>query len=62
MAHQTELAVPAIRWIGIHPSDITRLAIQAQPLVDADKNKLRHLSARPYIRNNPTLQDQVSLL
>ena len=60
MAHQAELAVPAIRWIGIHPSDISRLAIQAQPLVEADINKLRHLAARPYIRNNPALHDQVS--
>ncbi|KAJ9585655.1 hypothetical protein L9F63_002555, partial [Diploptera punctata] len=62
MSHQAELSVPAIRWIGIHPSDISQLALQAQPLVDTDVNKLRHLAARPYIRSNPVLHNQVQIL
>ena len=60
MSHQADdLALPAIRWLGVHPADISRLGIQTQPLTDADGNKLRKLVARPYITRHKALQDQV---
>ncbi|PSN56716.1 Meiotic recombination protein SPO11 [Blattella germanica] len=60
MSHQRDLTVPAVRWLGVHPSDISRLAMKAQPLSVSDSNKLRHLAARPDIANNRPLLDQVS--
>jgi DNA topoisomerase VI subunit A len=63
MSHQADdLAVPAVRWLGVHPTDISRLGITTQPLTVADGNKLRKLMARQYIIRHKALQDQVQFL
>jgi len=60
MSHQADdLAVPAVRWLGVHPTDISRLGIKTQALTVADGNKLRKLMARQYIIRHKALQDQV---
>ncbi|XP_068086985.1 meiotic recombination protein SPO11 [Anabrus simplex] len=57
-----ELAVPATRWIGVHPSELTGLGVPTQPLSRNDVRKLRDLAARPYIQTNPQLKEQVDVL
>ena len=60
MSHEADdLAVPAVRWLGVHPTDISRLGIKTQPLTVADGNKLRKLMTRQYIIRHKALQDQV---
>lgn len=43
--------MPAIKWIGIFPSDITRFGIQTIPFRFRDNFKLRTLIDRPFITN-----------
>lgn len=63
MSYQSDdLAVPAIRWLGVHPTDISRLGMKAQPFSVADLKKLRKLLSRSYITSHEALRDQVLLL
>lgn len=55
------LACPAVRWLGIHPSDIKRLSIDSQPMSPADVHKANHLLARPYAKGNVLLQKEVAM-
>jgi DNA topoisomerase VI subunit A len=57
-----DLAVPAIRWLGVHPTDISRLGMKSQPFSAADFNKLQKLLSRSYITSNEALRDQVPLV
>lgn len=46
------LALPFMHWIGIHPSDITRLQLGEDsliPLTNRDESKLRDMLLRPYV-------------
>uniref|UniRef100_A0A670I0D2 Topoisomerase 6 subunit A/Spo11 TOPRIM domain-containing protein n=1 Tax=Podarcis muralis TaxID=64176 RepID=A0A670I0D2_PODMU len=46
------LTVPAIRWLGLLPSDFDRLSIPKTaliPLTKHDQSKLDSLNTRPYI-------------
>jgi hypothetical protein len=62
MSYQSDdLAVPSVRWLGVHPTDIARLGMKAQPFREADFNKLRKLLLRSYITSHAALQDQVPL-
>lgn len=45
------LAVPAIKWIGIYPSDINKFGIQTISFKYRDNIKLRTLIDRPFITN-----------
>ncbi|XP_021922584.1 meiotic recombination protein SPO11 isoform X2 [Zootermopsis nevadensis] len=61
MSHQSDdLAVPMVRWLGVHPTDISWLGIKAQPLTAVDISKLRNLATRPYVTSHTALQDQGS--
>ncbi|XP_023716407.2 meiotic recombination protein SPO11 [Cryptotermes secundus] len=63
MSYQSDdLAVPAIRWLGVHPTDISRLGMKAQPFSAADFKKLRKLLSRSYITSHEALRDQVKAL
>jgi DNA topoisomerase VI subunit A len=63
MSYQSDdLAVPAIRWLGVHPTDISRLGMKTQPLSAADFNKVRKLLSRSYITSHEALRDQVPLV
>lgn len=63
MSYQSDdLAVPAIRWLGVHPTDISRLGMEAQPFSVADFKKLRKLLSRSYVTSHEALRDQVLLL
>lgn len=50
MSHNSdELAVPAIKWLGIYPSDVAIFNIPSVPLTSKDKSKLKSIIKRPYI-------------
>jgi hypothetical protein len=62
MSHRSDdLAVPSVRWLGVHPTDIARLGMEAQPFSETDVNKLRKLLLRSYISSHAALRDQVPL-
>lgn len=44
-----ELAVPAIQWIGVYPSDIKKLELPSMPMELRDNNRLKNLIKRSYI-------------
>ncbi|XP_011301206.1 meiotic recombination protein SPO11 [Fopius arisanus] len=46
---QEHLACPTIKWIGIYPSEVSKLRVQRMPLTDADVTKLRGLKRRSYL-------------
>ncbi|XP_078508114.1 meiotic recombination protein SPO11 isoform X11 [Lissotriton helveticus] len=59
------LTVPAIRWIGILPSDIVRLNIPKDvliPLTPLDEKKLASLQTRPYIACQPLWKKEMELM
>nr|ATL75374.1 meiotic recombination protein SPO11 [Diachasma muliebre] len=47
-----KLACPTIKWIGIYPSEVSKLRLQKIPLTDADLIKLRGLKRRRYLDNH----------
>lgn len=57
------LAVPAIRWLGVHPADIRTFQLKdCPPLTHGDKSKLKDLLRRPYIEANQKWKEQLLLL
>ncbi|XP_065309226.1 meiotic recombination protein SPO11 [Dermacentor albipictus] len=64
MASETDsLAVPGIRWLGVHPSDIEKFRLRdCPPLSHGDKSKLRDLLSRPYVDANREWKKQLLLL
>ncbi|KAL3207499.1 hypothetical protein MRX96_039663 [Rhipicephalus microplus] len=64
MASETDsLAVPMIRWLGVHPRDIERFRLQnCPPLNHGDKSKLRDLLSRPYADARDDWKKQLLLL
>lgn len=57
--HSAELACPAIRWLGVHPTDIKRLDIEKQRLNSEDVVRLKNMLPRPYIEQNLRLHEEV---
>ncbi|XP_078490434.1 meiotic recombination protein SPO11 [Ciona intestinalis] len=56
------LALPFMKWIGVFPSDITRLRLPDDvtlPLSDKDKSKCRDILARPYIEYHAGLAEEL---
>lgn len=45
------LAVPAIRWLGIWPSDVERFAIASLEMNNEDRRKVDSIMKRPHISN-----------
>ncbi|XP_049762213.1 meiotic recombination protein SPO11 [Schistocerca cancellata] len=58
----SRLATPAVRWLGVLPSELAPLGVPAQPLTAADRRKLAALARRPYVRRCPAILHQVQTL
>ncbi|KAM7150816.1 meiotic recombination protein SPO11 [Macrochelys suwanniensis] len=59
------LTVPAIRWLGLLPSDIERLNIRKDaliPLTKQDQNKLASMQKRPYVACQPMWKKEMEIL
>ncbi|XP_033009495.1 meiotic recombination protein SPO11 isoform X5 [Lacerta agilis] len=59
------LTVPAIRWLGLLPSDFDRLSIPKTaliPLTKQDQSKLDSLNARPYIAYQSTWKKELDIM
>ncbi|XP_063236186.1 meiotic recombination protein SPO11 isoform X2 [Bacillus rossius redtenbacheri] len=56
------LATPAVRWLGVHPKDITVLGLETSPLTARDRLKIRELMLRPYMQSHAGIRDQVEVL
>uniref|UniRef100_A0A8D0HCX3 DNA topoisomerase (ATP-hydrolyzing) n=1 Tax=Sphenodon punctatus TaxID=8508 RepID=A0A8D0HCX3_SPHPU len=59
------LTVPAIRWLGLLPSDINRLNIPKEaliPLTKRDENKLASLQKRPYVPYQPIWKKEMEIM
>ena len=59
------LAVPAVRWLGVWPSDIERMKVPRPallPLSQADEDKARDLLRRPYMSSQPQWKRELETL
>nr|WQM43595.1 spo11 initiator of meiotic double strand breaks [Eurycea tynerensis] len=59
------LTVPAIRWIGLLPSDLERLNIPKDaliPLTQLDQKKLANMQKRPYVACQPLWKREMELM
>ncbi|XP_048676480.1 meiotic recombination protein SPO11 [Lepidochelys kempii] len=59
------LTVPAIRWLGLLPSDIERLNIRKDaliPLTKQDQNKLASMQKRPYVACQPMWKKEMEIM
>jgi meiotic recombination protein SPO11 len=54
------LAIPSIRWIGVHPSDIQQFQLPTLQLTSEDESKLKDILKRPYM--NEAFQHQIHLM
>lgn len=57
-----ELAIPNLRWIGIHPSEIISLNITHTPLNDRDRNRIKNILKRSYANQYQWLQKELNIL
>ena len=57
------VAVPAIRWLGVLPSEFEFLdEDRLLPLSKVDANKLKSLFRRPYVAEMPALKEQLEVM
>eukprot|EP00112_Aurelia_sp_Birch-Aquarium-sp1_P009763 Seg212.6 transcript_id=Seg212.6/GoldUCD/mRNA.D3Y31 product="Meiotic recombination protein SPO11" protein_id=Seg212.6/GoldUCD/D3Y31 len=59
------LTCPSIRWIGVHPSDISKMGIPAEvriPITDSDAKKMTALLKRPYVKGNMEMTQQIETM
>nr|XP_058968762.1 meiotic recombination protein SPO11-like [Pocillopora verrucosa] len=59
------LTVPVLKWLGVLPSDITRLSIphdQLIPLTERDKCKARELLDRPHIQSQEVWKQEIKTM
>ena len=58
------VAVPSIRWIGVHPTDFEYLDTDEQliSLSRVDRIKLNSLIQRPYMEHCPELLEQLQIM
>ncbi|XP_071444024.1 meiotic recombination protein SPO11 [Hetaerina americana] len=60
-----ELAVPSVRWLGVHPSDIPNLGLPTQSLLPLGKEgtaKAEALLTRPYVQAHPNIYKEVAAM
>ncbi|XP_050530565.1 meiotic recombination protein SPO11 [Daktulosphaira vitifoliae] len=63
MCHQNDmLSVPSIKWLGVHPMDITSLNLSCIPMGDLDHLRIESLLKRPYINSNYQILQQILAL
>lgn len=55
------LAVPDIQWIGLRPSDISRLGLQTLSITTRDEKLVRNMLQRPYISEKICAELQIIL-
>ena len=51
------LNVPEIKWLGIQPDDIVEFRLQGTRFKDSELKRFKHLKDRPYMKNNPWLEE-----
>ncbi|XP_014375659.1 meiotic recombination protein SPO11 isoform X3 [Alligator sinensis] len=59
------LTIPAIRWLGLLPSDVERLNIRKDaliPLTKRDQNKLDSMQKRPYVACQPQWKKEMEIM
>ncbi|ETE69198.1 Meiotic recombination protein SPO11, partial [Ophiophagus hannah] len=59
------LTVPAVRWLGLLPSDVYRLNVPKSaliPLTKEDQSKLTALQARPYIAHESAWKKELDIM
>ncbi|XP_019403717.1 PREDICTED: meiotic recombination protein SPO11 [Crocodylus porosus] len=59
------LTIPAIRWLGLLPSDVERLNIRKDaliPLTKRDQNKLDSMQTRPYVACQPQWKKEMEIM
>ncbi|XP_026520640.1 meiotic recombination protein SPO11 [Notechis scutatus] len=59
------LTVPAVRWLGLLPSDVYRLNVPMSaliPLTKEDQSKLTALQARPYIAHESAWKKELDIM
>lgn len=59
------LTVPGLEWLGVLPSDIQRLRLKEDSLIDlkiSDRNKISDILARPYISKSQLLYKELKVL
>lgn len=59
------LTVPGLEWLGVLPSDIQRLRLKDDSLIDlklSDRNKITDILARPYISKSQLLYKELNVL
>eukprot|EP00105_Crassostrea_gigas_P007279 XP_011421470.1 PREDICTED: meiotic recombination protein SPO11 [Crassostrea gigas] len=59
------LTVPGLEWLGVLPSDIQRLRLKEDSLIDlklSDRNKISDILARPYISKSQLLYKELNVL
>lgn len=63
MSHDSpNLTVPAIKWLGVLPSDVKRLRVPEEvllPLEKSDLNKAKDMLNRPYWQSVPLWMKEV---
>ena len=60
-----QLALPELRWIGLHPTDIERLQMPEDaklPLTQRDHALITTLLQRPEIQANAEIHNQVAII
>lgn len=63
MCHISEhIAIPAIRWLGVFPSEIPAYDIDKKPLTPRDHNKIESLLSRPFIEFHPKIKEQLETM
>ncbi|NXK98921.1 SPO11 protein, partial [Formicarius rufipectus] len=59
------LTVPAVKWLGLLPSDLKRLNISKDaliPFTKQDQNKLASIQKRPYIARQPLWKKELEIM
>ncbi|XP_060080716.1 meiotic recombination protein SPO11-like [Ylistrum balloti] len=66
LSHESSyLTVPSLCWIGVLPSDVTRLSVGKEnllPMTRADHDKAFELKSRPYYCQSASFQREVDIL
>ncbi|KAK6632089.1 hypothetical protein RUM44_007119 [Polyplax serrata] len=58
----SHLACPAVRWLGVHPSDIKPLLLEAKALSVRDITRINSILKRNYVKENEQLRKEMEIL
>lgn len=54
--------MPSLKWMGLHPSDISKFGSPSLTLSQIDRNKCNALLSRPYCNEGSELHRQIKIL